>query len=480
MIGLSTLVLSIEEYIKDIETLPLFFYEDVLDYRDDVAKISTLLSKINSGDYQMDLATRYKLPYDRFVDREGYMLTTEDTIVRYAVAQELKKHHKIKSYEVNPVEYRYALTVDIQRFYESVSHEDLIEHIFKNLNDCELKLLFETILKVKYVDRLTTKTIDGLCIGYKPDEFFAEIYLNIITDEIVGQKIYDFRRTNDEVTIFGNSIEGIKNDLIRIESVMSSHQLTFNYAKNKVIYLKEEFLDTKLNRYDEKINIGSVSMPDEITKSGYNVKNYKRSYTREPKGIDDDLTIDTYEDAIEFLSLLRISVVDAKEYAIKYRGYNMMKDGWSSSTPTEAKVLYSKINTELLFSASSIRKLERILYRYPKSQYWSAVTVSLLAFVATTIPEKFNNEDGSENDFSSSELANSILVNAVTSEDIHDYQRFLILRELMFDPVTWSISLDNYKTPDRKPYSELIKRELSDYYGGGRDNPFSYIRKYAM
>jgi len=147
--------------------------------------------------------------------------------------------------------YSVLLKTDISAFYDSISHEYLIELIANQLavqNNTDLIKLFKKILSIPVISYtpinvLTANlnnTKQGLAIGNNTDGFLANLYLKDV-DEIMSKvEGIEFGRYNDDIRIFGNERKTVLGAVLSLQQALLSKGLNLNAGKTKIAENKKD------------------------------------------------------------------------------------------------------------------------------------------------------------------------------------------------------------------------------------------------
>lgn len=134
------------------------------------------------------------------------------------------------------------LRTDISAFYDSVSHDLLIETIVDKLSvphDSPLIELFRRVLVVptqsyssETGDILTDEIRHGLPIGNNTEGFFANLYLLNVDSAMLSHGI-QFGRYCDDMRLFGESREKVLKAIRVLQEMLLTKNLNLNAAKTK-------------------------------------------------------------------------------------------------------------------------------------------------------------------------------------------------------------------------------------------------------
>ena len=149
------------------------------------------------------------------------------------------------------------------------------------------------------------------------------------------------------------------------------------------------------------------------------------------------------------------SQIEIKNYQEKYPNYRYLNN-IIHSQPTDFRNDFYNLDYSI-FTCKNVEKLKEIIYRFPKGANYNALAIQLLTFIATNtkfvifIPgdEKYS-KSMNEIEYSlhqTCEFSNLSIIEILKSEDIHEYQKYLMLRCLFKKPDSLKFDLDQYKVP---------------------------------
>lgn len=486
--------ISIQKYFEDIVNYPLFFDPEKFPLLKTEYFKNQIFNKINSN-FQNSLAQVFTIPYNEIASRKVISLEFEDIIVRYVIQSKLSELIDISNNQVPIENSKIILLLDIQNFYESINHQLLISivSLFSKLEkDDKIIKLLESSLKVPYFEdgKLIT-TEKGLLIGSKPDDFLASVfmkYISLVIKKLIKNK---FNIINDEILIEINSIYEGRNIFELISKELLRHGLQINLSKIKTI--KNPSLESENNEVIKQIKLiknrilaGTSSSPQFITETNLDVEEIKLSKTNieNNKNSSQNLTISTYEEAINFIKFLYIDYDKIIKYRENYPEYKYFTN-IVASQPTDFYHDYLNLNFEIL-KLENLKILINIIKHFPKSEYYSSIAIGILVFTAKDLFYNFN--DAKSNiekidygviptvdsyPFSEAcQFANFQIVNLLESSEIYDYQKYLILRHLFFSKIDKSINWNNFKIKTFQAYDENDFLSFDNYENKENELPF--------
>ncbi len=490
------IILAIERFKKDISEYPIFFKISDLLYLATEEAVDNIARKIDDDNYQPQICDIYSIPYDVISTREVYLTHIDDLIIKYFLVDIFEKKIELYSTHVEPNNFKVYSILDIYDCFNQIDKKQLFFSIKKEahnkINSRYIKLLEKCI----FYQKPTFGEVNGLIIGSKPDEYFAELFLSIVHYEINDaiSENYDrdsefLSRIGDEFLVFGDNIAQLRVYMPYIQDTLSSFNLSINKSKSFIQYISEERGITRAIPYfgpkkDDVTIIGywaGSKPPPEIDCLQYKEKNYTVTHQKNRKirkriGID---RIESYRESIEYLKVLSAAFSKIELYFKKYPHDNLLSY-WAGSTPPNKKIFMDDLEFDLFLNPLVLDNLETIIYRYPRSQYYSALAIKYICIYANRFT--YHHKDSCESDENNAfnindydfskinyknsallfEKSNSILLNAIRSGNIYDYQKYLILRELYFDTEELSINESNYKytTTIKEGFPELFNNEL--------------------
>lgn len=479
---------AIENLKFDLNQHPLFynpFLSKSLYSKELVYQIKNKITEF----YSPDCGDLYEIPYDFLSNRNAIDIPFEDLIIRYLIQSIIKEDSNICISDANQNKYKLNLAlqicktkslnlfkIDINNYYESIEHDILLKCIAQ-----ELKLPFESEFigfirnNIEVIYRNKKKQIlrkkKGLCIGLKPDEYFANFLMYKIV-EILKQNIQeDIFFIADEVFFFSKDLNSARSTFNQIEYIFNEHNLYINKAKNTDIILEIQELNSEkklcLEQIENKINYQSSSI--EIPRFSWKIylNNKKSNYQIKEEISKDNYVISTYDDSIKFLKSLNEDKLNINIYQQKHPSQkHLIPQGPSSpETYIDFKNLAFKI-----YDIENVKKLVKIIYRFPKSQYFSFLAIDVLVFVAKVYRlydgDFFQTESDEVKfrDFKSeaSVYANISIIEMLKSNNIHDFQKYLILRCLFKNKENLEFSFENYNIDSQQVYD--IDNPEYDYF----------------
>jgi hypothetical protein len=181
-----------------------------------------------------------------------------------------------------------------------------------------------------------------------------------------------------------------------------------------------------------------------------NPGNFKSSHTL--KARLNDIFIESYDDSIRFLK--SVSDIEAKirSYQIKHPNYKSFYN-IVYSQPKDFLIDFKTLDLSI-YDIENINKLLKIIYLFPKSEYYSFLAIDLLVFIALNSPHCSNLHcqmyeyselpDITIKTTKACEFANISITEILESDNIHDYQKYLLLRRLYKNKEDLNYSFNNY------------------------------------
>ena len=139
--------------------------------------------------------------------------------------------------------YNFMIRTDISSFYDSVSHEyfiDRIEELTGFPDNCDFITLLRKTLEVPTISYSHSEKTNrglqlgqlkqGLVVGSITDGYFSNLYLHPI-DVLMKKEGIEYGRYNDDMRIFGNSLEGVISALKMVQEKLLELGLNLNSSK---------------------------------------------------------------------------------------------------------------------------------------------------------------------------------------------------------------------------------------------------------
>ena len=145
----------------------------------------------------------------------------------------------------------YILKIDIKSYFDSIDHEILKDMLHEKLNEPE-----EVIDLIDYIVDTSSTTNKGLNLGSEAPQIFAIYYLSPIDNYIKTVKgVKYYGRYMDDMFIFGESKDELKELLREIKSELANLKLEVNDKKTQIVKLSHgfTFMQIKYNVIDGKI-----------------------------------------------------------------------------------------------------------------------------------------------------------------------------------------------------------------------------------
>lgn len=157
-------------------------------------------------------------------------------------------------------QYKVLLRTDISSFYDSISHDYLIDVITRELSvipETEFirlfkKLLCFPVISYSHKTRITQQEKhlrQGLPIGNNTEGFLANLYLKDVDEEMQINGIA-FGRYNDDIRIFANSREEVLRAVLILQEHLLTKGLNLNASKTRIAENKEEIEKLRSKSYD--------------------------------------------------------------------------------------------------------------------------------------------------------------------------------------------------------------------------------------
>jgi retron-type reverse transcriptase len=136
------------------------------------------------------------------------------------------------------------LRTDISSFYDSISHDYLIDAIHRHLalsRECPLMSLFQRLLQIPIIyyspssDQIEGPTTarQGLPIGDGVEGYLANLYLKDVDDAMI-QAQAQYGRYVDDIRIFGNTRQQVYHQLRILQEQLLRKGLNLNSSKTRI------------------------------------------------------------------------------------------------------------------------------------------------------------------------------------------------------------------------------------------------------
>ena len=174
--------------------------------------------------------------------------------------------------------YDVLIRTDISSFYDSISHQYLIDNLCNYLStyrDTDFINIFYKLLcpdiisyshKTNKVQQKQT-LLQGITIGNNLEGFLANLYLKDI-DEVMQDKDIEFGRYSDDMRIFAKNSETAHRYLLILQEHLLNKGLNLNASKTKIAKNKEEMEEIKSRIY-KSLSIDSYDTFPENQDSDY-------------------------------------------------------------------------------------------------------------------------------------------------------------------------------------------------------------------
>lgn len=198
-----------------------------------------------------------------------------------------RKRHVIFLNEITKIYGRecYILQIDISKYFDSIDHNILIKMIEDKIPYKELYPLIE------YIINNSSETDTGLNLGSETPQICAVLYLGYIDNfcKIVkGLKYYG--RYMDDIYIFHNDKNYLKNLLIEIEEKLSDIKLKINKKKTHITKLTHQYNFIQTNYIVTKdLKIIKKLTRQKIVRERRKIKKYKNKLLNNDMSYNDIL-----------------------------------------------------------------------------------------------------------------------------------------------------------------------------------------------
>ncbi|MDP1728002.1 MAG: reverse transcriptase domain-containing protein [Bacteroidota bacterium] len=462
---------AVTSYISDLNRYPIFYDINEIRSISDDSVMDQIQNNFNKF-YQSEKAKAFEIPYNQVINRIVTALKTKDVLIRYILVNYLKnktnfitstekfdEHTVVKLSEshFNKGD-RIVVKIDINNCYESIEHNKLITEICNDLNLNEASLFVSVLynsLKVVFEDiNGNVKRKDkGLLIGSKPDEYLAEYFLEKIADKIEENGI-SLIRVADEFIYFSNSFNSARKKFKTIREIIESYNLEINNSKTIITDHRENVLQ---NQMDFRLVMAGATDPYlvfRLSDIDSTVSNISKDNSASNVQTKFSNAIESYDSALSFLKELLLSQISVEKYQNKHPKYKYLYN-IVFSQPTDFRNDFF-ITDISIFSKENVEKLKKVILYYPKSEYYTAMAIQLLSFLAKNSIHVTDRMDIDNSQLEGIHLnmhetciaSNLTIIDLLRSNDLHEYQKYILLRCLFKKKNDISLDLAEYEVKE--------------------------------
>ncbi len=212
------------------------------------------------------------------------------------------------------------IRTDISAFYDSISHQYLIESIAQQLcisNDSDFLYLFKKLLcvpvisysnKINKIQAHPKILQQGLTIGNNLEGFLANLYLKDV-DQAMECAGVEFGRYNDDIRIFTNDRETALSQILILQESLLTKGLNLNSSKTKIAENQEEIEKLRTKWYDISFLNDNFFVEDESHENQENFMEMNEvqkniDFDNLDNDFDPDLDLNSNEDAKKFCQFI--------------------------------------------------------------------------------------------------------------------------------------------------------------------------------
>ncbi len=140
----------------------------------------------------------------------------------YATRKNKGTHKAIAKAQQYLRKYKWYLKIDIQKYFDSIDHQVLINLLERKIKDTKLIKLCKKIIANNDISQKQTHKV-GLPIGNLTSQFFANVYLNLFDHFVKENLKLKYIRYMDDMVFFSHDKIEIKNTLLRVDKFITEH-----------------------------------------------------------------------------------------------------------------------------------------------------------------------------------------------------------------------------------------------------------------
>jgi len=209
-----------------------------------------------------------KLIDNCFANRRGDQIKHNDSLT-----ESFAEHgwHKFSTWQAEAADkYAMLLKTDLSSFYDSISHEHLINSLMREFllkKDDPIVILLSNMLRIKHVYSASDEPLEvihGITIGPLGNQILSNLILNQIDHILQTFPGVEYGRYVDDIRIFGNDVNTIKHALNELQRELYNIGLNINGAKTKYAGRKDllkRLISEKMLSYTVEEDLASLRAP---------------------------------------------------------------------------------------------------------------------------------------------------------------------------------------------------------------------------
>ena len=175
---------------------------------------------------------------------------------------------------LNEYDNGYVLQVDIKKYFESIDHQVLKEMVHKRINEPK-----EVLDLIDYIIDTSSNTDKGLNLGSEAPQILAIYYLSNLDNYLKTVKsVKYYGRYMDDMFVFSNSKDYLKEILKCIEQQLAKVKLEINKKKTHITKLSHGFVYMQIKYLIDGKRIIKQPTRVKLVRERRRLKKFKKQY----------------------------------------------------------------------------------------------------------------------------------------------------------------------------------------------------------